>query len=148
MQPPKILYVEDNFTLRHFVRDVLDMMGWHIYCASDRFTARLFLKSDEPYDLLLLDNELHNRTVGLELVKLARRLPRRKQMPIILFSIEDCAAEAQRAGVNAFIRKPTGLHSLLDTVKRLLDMQDSNPRRGRSGLKIRKSKASSHNSRT
>jgi DNA-binding response OmpR family regulator len=118
----KILYVEDNYTLRQFVKDVFDLAGWYVHYSSDDVSARIFLKSKERYDLLLIDNELTHCNSGLELVKLARVLPQRKQTPIILFSLEDCAREAQRAGSNAFLRKPTDIHLLVDTVKRLLSV--------------------------
>ncbi|MCA1591754.1 MAG: response regulator, partial [Acidobacteria bacterium] len=72
------------------------------------------------FDLLLLDNELHDCT-GLQLLSHARRQPHHQHTPIILLSVRDCAGEALQAGADAFLRKPNNIVEILDTVRRLLD---------------------------
>jgi DNA-binding response OmpR family regulator len=53
-------------------------------------------------------------------VRRARRLNHRRETPIIVISLEDCAAEALGAGADAFLRKPNNLIELVDTIRRLL----------------------------
>jgi CheY-like chemotaxis protein len=119
--PAAILYVENNALLAQLVRDLFDSGGWHVSRAPNGALAKIFLGSeDRRYALMLVDNELHDLS-GLELVKYARTLPRyKKSLPIILFSIEDCAQEAKAAGANEFLRKPHDLFLLMDIARKLI----------------------------
>ncbi len=116
---PAILYVENNLLLAQLVGDLLDLGGWHVWRAHDGATAQIFLRHDQRYALLLVDNELRD-TTGLEVVKYARGLPHRKSLPIMLFSIEDCEREAKAAGANEFLRKPHDLFLMVETIRRLI----------------------------
>jgi len=118
--PPVILYLEDKDMLRQTVRDVLLFAGWYVKTSSSgSYTWVMVDRPHEHYDLLLFDNESHGFT-GLELTRRVRRLPYRKETPIILISFYDLAEEAREAGANAFLRKPNNLIELVDTIRRLL----------------------------
>ncbi|HEY0082848.1 MAG TPA: response regulator [Pyrinomonadaceae bacterium] len=119
--PPRIiLYLEDNRMLSEIVRDVLQFAGWHVKPESDSAHTWAMLDcSKEHFDLLLLDQEIRGIS-GLELVGRVRRMPHRKETPIILISLEDLAVEAREAGADAFLRKPNNLIELIDTIRRLL----------------------------
>ena len=114
-----ILLVEDNQTVAVAVRDTLEDEGWAVRHCADGTEARREIASEAHYDLLLLDNELPGAS-GIELTRRARSLPRRRQTPIIMYSASDCAAEARRAGADAFLRKPRDIGRLVETVARLL----------------------------
>jgi DNA-binding response OmpR family regulator len=118
--PVVILYVEENQTLWQLVRDVLEFAGWYV----KRFGVWLgyaHIASAEHYDLLLIDRDLRVSGDGLALVRRARQLPHRRETPIILISLEDCAEEARLAGADAFLRKPNNLVDLIETIRRVLD---------------------------
>jgi DNA-binding response OmpR family regulator len=117
---PLILYAEDNYPLAHIVKDVLELAGWRVRHCSDGSTAIALLTLKETYDLAIIDRELPHLD-GLEVVRGARRQPHRARTPIILVSLEDCADEAERAGADAFLRKPQDLLSLVEIVRRLLE---------------------------
>jgi len=119
MPQPVILYVENNLMLMQLVRDVLDLAGWNVQHLRSATCARTLLRGEERYDLLLVDNELQY-LAGIELVRYARELTHRTGLSILLFSIEDYAEEAKRAGADAFLRKPHDLHLLLNTIRLLL----------------------------
>jgi DNA-binding response OmpR family regulator len=119
MPQPIILYVENNLMLMQLVRDVLDLAGWNVQHLRSATFAKTLLHGKQPYDLLLVDNELQY-LAGIELVRYTRELTHRKGLQILLFSIEDYEEEARRAGADAFLRKPHDLHLLLDTIRRLL----------------------------
>ncbi|HJR09367.1 MAG TPA: response regulator [Pyrinomonadaceae bacterium] len=119
MPQPVILYVENNLLLMQLVRDALDLAGWNVQHLRNTTSARTLLRGEQPYDLLLVDNELHHMT-GIDLVRCARELTHRKGLQILLFSIEDYEEEAKRAGANAFLRKPYDLYLMVDTIRRLL----------------------------
>ena len=77
------------------------------------------LGGKEHYDLLLFDNELPHIN-GIELIRRARQLPHRRRTPVVMLSASDVEAEAWRAGVDAFLRKPDDIGRLTEMVTRLL----------------------------
>jgi len=58
---------------------------YRLVTCSDRESAVLFLKSDIPYEVLLIDFEWRGKN-GLEVARLARKLRHRKRMPIVLLA--------------------------------------------------------------
>jgi CheY-like chemotaxis protein len=120
-KPAVILYVEQNQMLLQTVRDVLEFAGWYVKPCSDEGYAVAYVESTQHhFDLFLFDHDFRGFS-GLKLVERARRQPHRKDTPIVLISLEDIAEEAQRAGADAFLRKPNNLIELVETIKRLLD---------------------------
>jgi CheY-like chemotaxis protein len=119
VRQPAILYVENNGILSQLVSDLLDLGGWHVWRAEEGSAAKIFLRHEQHFALLLVDNELPD-TTGLELVEYARTLPHRVLMPVVLFSIEDCEREAKAAGANEFLRKLHDLFQLVDIIRRLI----------------------------
>ena len=120
MTPLTILHVEDHLMVAQAVRDVLEAEGWRVVTCTNGHAAVNRLTSGNRYDLLITDNQLPGAS-GLEVVRYARSLPRRARMPIVMFSATDCGAEAYRAGVNVFLRKPEDAAELVTTVARLLN---------------------------
>lgn len=118
-RPALILFVEDDASVAVAVRDTLEAEGWAVRTCADGADARREIASEAHYDLLLLDNELPGVS-GIELVRRARSLPRRRRTPIIMFSASDCEADTRRAGADAFLRKPGDSALLIKTVARLL----------------------------
>ena len=115
-----ILYLENNERLQELVRDVLEFAGWYVKPTPDSVHAWAMLDcTKEHFDLLLFDHQLRNID-GLELTRRVRRMPHRKETPIILISLEDLAEEARAGGADAFLRKPNNLIELVDTIRRLL----------------------------
>jgi CheY-like chemotaxis protein len=53
------------------------------------------------------------------LTRYARSLPRYRTTPIIMVSASDCRADARRAGMDLFLRKPDDMHALVDAARRL-----------------------------
>jgi CheY-like chemotaxis protein len=119
-RPAVILYVEQNQMLLQTVRDVLEFAGWYVRPCSGEGYAVAYVESQEHFDLLLIDHDFRGFS-GLKLTERARRKPHRRKTPIILISLEDLADEAQRAGADAFLRKPNNLIELVETIRRLLD---------------------------
>jgi DNA-binding response OmpR family regulator len=117
-RPAVILYVEENQMLWQTVRDVLEFAGWFVK-RFDSGYGYAHIASAEHYDLLLIDRDLRG-VDGLELVRRARRLSHRRETPIILISLEDCAEESRLVGADAFLRKPNNLIQLVDAIRRLL----------------------------
>ena len=114
-----ILHAEDDKLVADVVRDTLALEGWQVESVGAGVTALRRLTGESRYDLLLLDNELPGIS-GVELARAARRLEHRRHTPIVMLSAADVRAEAEGAGVDAFLRKPNDISKLVETIARLL----------------------------
>ena len=121
LPPPRVIfYLEDNERILVLVREVLEFAGWYVKpCNSGLYAWTMLDWEKEHYDLLVLDNEA-DRLDGLTLTRRVRRMPHRKETPIILASLEDIEGEAREAGADAFLHKPYNLFELVETIRRLL----------------------------
>jgi CheY-like chemotaxis protein len=115
-----ILLVEDNKIVADAVRDLLEGEGWRVHSCADGNAGMNRIAGGLAYDLLLLDNELPGAS-GLELTRYARSLPSYRRTPIIMLSATDCNADAKRAGVDLFLRKPDDIAGLVDAVRRMME---------------------------
>lgn len=114
-----VLHLEDDPVVAETTKEILELEGWRVESCSDGAAALERLSGAGHYDLLLADYEVP-RVDGLEVVRRARRLVHRRQLPVVVFSASDCVTEAHRAGANLFLRKPHDIHVLAETVSRLL----------------------------
>lgn len=130
--PPVILQVEDRdedvFLLRRaFARAEVAVT---IQVAKDgreaidylAGTGRFADRQQFPFpDLVLLDLKLPFRT-GLEVLGWIRAQPATRTLIVIILSSSIDASDVQRAyeiGVNAFLEKPSGIHTLTEICKAL-----------------------------
>ncbi len=114
-----ILHIEDNKVVARLVQDTLGAERMHVDSCISGTTALEILKSDAPYDAIIVDNDLPGLS-GLELVLRMRSMAHRRNTPIIMLSGDDCEKEAWRAGVNDFLRKPEAVEQLSSTIARVL----------------------------
>jgi len=119
-----VLHVEDNKAIASLVQDALAAEGMHVDSCLNGTTALEILKSDSPYNVLIIDNDLPGLS-GLELVLRVRSMAHRRGTPIIMLSGDDCEKEAWRAGVTAFVRKPEAVNQIASTITRLLEERKS-----------------------
>ncbi len=117
-----ILHVEDNKAVARLIQDTLGDEGMHVDSCLSGIAALEIIKSDAPYDLIIVDNDLPGLS-GLELVLRIRSTAHRRNIPVIMLSADDCEAEAWRAGVNDFLSKPEAVDQVSPTIKRLLDQR-------------------------
>jgi CheY-like chemotaxis protein len=95
----------------------------------DGASALSAIQSEADYDVLIFDNEMPG-IEGLELIRRARRDPRRQQTPIIMLSASDIEKEAKRAGANVFLRKPEEITVITETIARLLARRPKQTEKG------------------
>lgn len=89
------------------------------------------LLSERPYDLLVIDFLMPERT-GLEVIReLASTTPEAERPAIIMMTAHgtvDSAVEAMKLGARDYLQKPFDVDELLVTVRRLLDEQRTRTR--------------------
>lgn len=120
----RILYLGNDLELMSALKKALAEADYRLVSCSDRESAIMFLKSDIPYQLLLIDFEWRERE-GLKLASLARLLKHRKQMPIVLVTANELSrriqVSARNAGVNECVSKTPDIGAIIETIRRLTD---------------------------
>jgi len=123
---PKILVVEDSFSMRSFVRSALesgdDLVDVDVVEASGGFEA-LRLLPRGPYDLVITDINMPDIN-GLELIQFVRNNPHHRATPILLISTQSSERDRSRAlslGADGYVVKPFTPEELRARVKGLLE---------------------------
>lgn len=109
----RILYVEDNFENRLFVRRVLEAMGYEMIEAHDGLSGIETAQAEMP-DLILMDVGLPGMD-GLETTSKMREIPSIKAIPIIALTANAMKGDRERcleAGCDAYLQKPIGVNDL------------------------------------
>jgi two-component system chemotaxis response regulator CheY len=115
-----VLHVEDNKAVTRVIQDTLGAEGMRVDSCLSGTTALEILKSDAPYDAIIVDNNLPGLS-GLELILRVRSMAHRRNTPIIMLSGDDFEKEAWRAGANSFLRKPEAVDQVASTITRLFE---------------------------
>lgn len=120
----RVLYVGTDLELMAAVRQVLTEPVYRLVTCSDRESAILFISSEIPYHLLLIDLEWRGKE-GLKLARLARSLKHRKRMPIILVTAKKLSSatntSAWRAGVNESLTKTPDIGAVSEAIRHMIE---------------------------
>jgi DNA-binding NtrC family response regulator len=116
----RVLIVEDEAPIRQFMIEVLSRFGFTPVPASDAAEALQILDRD-TIDLVLLDLHMPGPADGEDLLYLLR--DRGDNIPIIIVSgwVDDDATREQPDCVNAVLKKPVAVETLLSTIRRVLE---------------------------
>ena len=125
-QAPKVLVVDDQFTVRELQRSILRASGYRVEVACDGREALEELDTKDAFDLVVTDLQMPEMD-GLALLAAIRADPEHSSLPVVIVtsrgSEEDRKAGAQ-AGADAYIVKDEfDQQALLQTVERLVGAQ-------------------------
>jgi two-component system chemotaxis sensor kinase CheA len=125
-QAPKVLVVDDQFTVRELQRSILRTAGYRVEVACDGREALDALVAKADFDIVVTDLQMPEMD-GLALLGAIRADPDRSSLPVIVVtsrgSDEDRKRGAQ-AGADAYIVKDEfDQQALLEAVKRLVGAQ-------------------------
>ncbi len=116
----RILVVDDDETIRGFLKDLLTANGHDVAEAADTLSAGQMLKGGE-YELVLTDLMLPDGD-GLEVMRMARARPYEPEVLLITaYGTIDSAVEAVRGGAFDYLTKPISTQKLLLTVDRAVE---------------------------
>lgn len=104
-----ILVVEDHGAVADALRDTLEAEGWRVFVCVDAVTGRREIESAAHFDALIIDNQLPGGASGIELIRLARGLPHRRQTPVVMLSAGHVEAEARAAGADLILTEAARL---------------------------------------
>lgn len=117
-----VLVVDDEKSLREFVRRNLEVRGYKVLCASNGIEA-LAIFQNEPVHLIIMDIMMPHMD-GLEAT---RRIREESHVPIIILTAMGEEADKVRAfdlGADDYLTKPFGVGELLGRVKAVLRRAD------------------------
>ena len=124
---PKILVVEDSFSMRSFVRTALEsgkaqLGDVTVVDAAGGFEA-LRLLPRGPYDLVITDINMPDIN-GLELIQFIRTNEHHRTTPILLISTQSSQRDRARGlslGADGYVTKPFTAEDLLRAAKTLIE---------------------------
>lgn len=114
----KILVIEDDPTVGQFVKRGLEEARWTVDLVADGEEGEQLARS-QPYDLVVLDLRLPNRS-GKEVLRNLRA--RGFEKPVLVLTAQDAVdakVETLRAGADDYVTKPFAFEELLARVEAL-----------------------------
>ena len=122
-QPPRVLVVDDQFTVRELQRSILHASGYRVEVACDGREALDALGAGEDFDMVVTDLLMPNMD-GLQLLAAIRADPEIASLPVVVVTSRGSEEDRRRgaeAGADAYIVKDEfDQQALLETVRRLV----------------------------
>jgi DNA-binding response OmpR family regulator len=116
----RVLVAEDEPNIAASLIFLLGRAGFDVTCETNGQTA-LGLALDDPPDVLVLDVMLPGLD-GFEIMRLLRRDPRGRELPVLILTAKGQREDRERAtqsGANLFMTKPFSNAELVGAVTRL-----------------------------
>jgi len=120
-----ILYVEDNFENKLFVRRVIESMGHEMMEAENGFDS-LTLAAERKPDLILMDVNIPGMD-GLETTTKFKADPGLSDIPIIALTANAMKGDKERclaAGCDGYMQKPVGVSDLRREITHYAEVLD------------------------
>jgi two-component system nitrogen regulation response regulator NtrX len=136
----KVLIVDDERSIRHTLRDILEFEKYTVDEAGDGMEALVKIKQNQ-YDVIILDIKMPKMD-GMDALDKIQEIAR--DTPVVMISGHasiDTAVEAVKKGAFDFISKPPDLNRLLITLRNAMDKSELISER-----KVLQTKVSSHRS--
>lgn len=114
-----ILYVEDNFENKLFVRRVIESMG-HEMVEAENGLDSLVIAAEKIPDLILMDVNIPGMD-GLETTAKMKQNPRLSHIPVIALTANAMKGDKERclaAGCDGYMQKPVGVSDLRREITR------------------------------
>ncbi|MBI3181479.1 MAG: response regulator [Myxococcales bacterium] len=116
MQP--VLVVDDDASHRTLLCDLLQEMGYSTIEAGNGKEALELLERELPL-AVLLDLRMPVMS-GWSLLKALRKMPRARELPVIIISAYGFEWEAELVGASGYVSKPVDLDKVRETVLQIL----------------------------
>lgn len=113
-----LLVVDDDASHRALISDVLQEMGYQTREAANGREALDILETDTP-QAVLLDLRMPVMS-GWGLLDALKKLPRARNLPIIIISAYGFEWEAELVGAAGYVSKPVDLDKVRTTVQQIV----------------------------
>ena len=114
-----ILVVEHDSHVRELESHFLNQAGYSVGFALDGNDALEQVQKTPPD--IIITAILVPKLDGLAFCRRIKADPRTRETAVLVFSILAAAERAREAGADAFLLKPLAEHTLVDTVRKLLE---------------------------
>jgi two-component system, response regulator, stage 0 sporulation protein F len=114
----RILVVDDDASHRTLICDLLEEMGYHCVQAGNGREALDFLENEIPM-AVLLDLRMPVMS-GWGLLDALKKMPRARNLPIIIISAYGFEWEAELVGASGYVSKPVDLDKVKTTVQQIV----------------------------
>lgn len=121
-----ILYVEDNFENKLFVRRVIESMG-HEMLEAETGMDSLVIAAERTPDLILMDVNIPGMD-GLETTTKMKQNPRLAHIPVIALTANAMKGDKERclaAGCDGYMQKPVGVSDLRREITRYSALKEN-----------------------
>ncbi|MGK7346700.1 MAG: response regulator [Candidatus Nitrospinota bacterium M3_3B_026] len=118
---PVVLVVDDDETIRHTLKGLLEKMDMEVLEAENGKKAAAILNEKKPH-IILLDIIMPVMD-GFELLRRLKENPEMRSIPVVVVTIdneEETSEKAFRMGVNDVLYKPLSINTFIPKVRRLL----------------------------
>lgn len=118
----RLLVAEDEPHTRRILASLLESAGFQVTVEADGKGALERIRSEEPYDLVLLDLVLPY-VGGLELLKEVRGLDHRRDTPVVVLTAKGEDVDREEAfalGADEFFTKPFSPKKLINRLDQLV----------------------------
>ena len=124
----RLLYVGSDIELLRALREVLTKPDYHIVSCPHVRSAIDFLEGNPRYDLLMFELELRGKT-GIELTRLARSIPHRAHLPIVIVITNEIVGDhgklGRQSGADEWVSK-RDVPACAETIISLLGLRTHN----------------------
>jgi len=123
--PYTVLIIEDDETIRHSLRRILEVDKYRVILAADGRQLSLVL-DDSPIDLIMLDVGLPWIN-GFELAQMMKEHSDLKNIPLVFISGHTTKMDMERGfqvGANDYITKPFDIEKVRKTVNTLVRLNN------------------------
>jgi DNA-binding response OmpR family regulator len=117
----RILVADDEPHIGRIIQLKLERAPYEVTLVADGRAAMEHIEGTEPIDLILLDIMMPHLT-GLEVLREVRRLPHRRETPVIILTAKGQDADRELAlelGATDFLTKPFSPNKLLIRIDEL-----------------------------
>jgi len=122
-----ILVVDRDPHIRELESHFLDQAGYSVGFAEDGDGA--LQQAQKILPDIIITEILVPALDGLMLCRRLKSDPRTRDIAVVVFSILSAAGRAREAGADVFLLKPLAEHTLVDTVRQLLEARGARNRR-------------------
>jgi CheY-like chemotaxis protein len=114
-----VLGVDRDPHIRELESHFLQKAGYSVAFEQDGEAALEQARRMQPD--IIITAILITKLDGLALCRKLKADPRTRDIPVLVFSILAAAGRAREAGADAFLLKPFAEHSMVDTVRQLIE---------------------------
>ncbi len=113
-----ILVVDDDYSIRDMLTQLLEDEGYTVVCANDGQEALSYLRQTEQPPRLILLDLMMPRMNGWQFREVQRQDPLLSNIPVVILSAgTDLQKQATLMEVSQYIGKPINLQTLLQIVE-------------------------------